>query len=53
VDNRCVERIKVRICYHDTDSCVDADVPGRSRKEAVIGVFPAMRTFQYDLKEQF
>jgi hypothetical protein len=53
VENRCAERIKVRICYHGTDSCSDVEVPGRSHKEQVIGVFPAMRLFQYDVKEQF
>jgi len=53
LDNRCVERIKVRICYHETEDCTDVEVPGRSRKEQVIGVFPAMQQFRYDIKEQF
>jgi hypothetical protein len=53
LDNRCLERIKVRICYHGTEDCTDVDVPARSRKEQVIGVFPAMQQFRYDVKEQF
>jgi hypothetical protein len=53
LDNHCVERIKVRICYHGTDDCTDVDVPPRSRKEQLIGVFPAMQQFRYDVKEQF
>jgi hypothetical protein len=53
LDNHCVERIKVRICYHGTEDCTDVDVPPRSRKEQVIGVFPAMQQFRYDVKEQF
>jgi hypothetical protein len=28
-------------------------VPGNSRKEQVIGVFPAMQMFRYEVKEQF
>jgi hypothetical protein len=53
LDNHCVERIKVRICYHGTEDCTDVDVPPRSRKEQVIGVFPAMQQFRYDVREQF
>jgi len=53
VGNRCVERIKAQICYHGTDSCTDVEVPGHSRKEQVIGVFPAMKDFRYDTREQF
>jgi hypothetical protein len=53
LDNRCLERIKARICYHGTDHCTDVDVPARSRKEVVIGVFPALQQFRYDVKEQF
>lgn len=53
LDNHCVERIKIRICYHGTQDCTDVDVPPRSRKEQIIGVFPAMQQFRYDVKEQF
>lgn len=53
VENRCIERIKARICYHGTDSCTKVEVPGRSRTEQVIGVFPAMQQFRYDAKELF
>jgi hypothetical protein len=53
LDNHCNEQIKVRICYHRTDSCTVLDVPGGSRREQIIGVFPAMQTFQYDVREQF
>jgi hypothetical protein len=53
LDNHCVEPVKVRICYHGTDDCTDVDVPPRSRKEQLIGVFPAMQQFRYDVKEQF
>jgi hypothetical protein len=53
LDNHCAERIKAKVCYYKTDDCKDVDVPGNSRKEQVIGVFPAMQLFRYDVKEQF
>jgi hypothetical protein len=28
-------------------------VPGNSSKEQIIGVFPAMQIFRYEVKEQF
>jgi hypothetical protein len=53
LDNHCPERIKVQVCYHGTNECTDVDVPPRARKDQIIGVFPAMQQFRYDLKEQF
>jgi hypothetical protein len=53
LENRCADRIKVRICYHETTDCTDVDVPARSLREQVIGIFPAIRLFRYDVKEQF
>jgi hypothetical protein len=53
LDNHCVDRIKVKVCYYNTDDCTDVDVPGNSRKEQIIGTFPAMQVFRYAIKEQF
>ena len=53
LNNHCAERIKAKVCYYKTDECTDVEVPGNSRKEQVIGVFPAMQLFRYDVKEQF
>jgi hypothetical protein len=53
LENRCFDRIKVKVCYYHTDSCTDVDMPGNSRKEQIIGVFPAMQLFRYEVKEQF
>jgi myo-inositol catabolism protein IolC len=53
LENHCVDRIKVKVCYYHTDECTDVEVPGNSRKEQVIGVFPAMQQFRYEVKEQF
>jgi hypothetical protein len=53
LDNHCVELIKTKVCYYKTDECTDVAVPGNSRKEQIIGVFPAMQVFRYEVKEQF
>jgi hypothetical protein len=53
LENHCFELIKVTVCYHGTDECTDVDVPARSRKQQVIGVFPALEQFRYDVKEHF
>jgi hypothetical protein len=53
LDNHCAERIKAKVCYYKTDECTDVEVLGNSRKEQIIGVFPAMQIFRYEVKEQF
>ncbi|MBV8922904.1 hypothetical protein [Bradyrhizobium sp.] len=53
LDNHCNDAIKVRVCYYRSDDCTDVSVPGHARKEQVIGVFPAMQLFRYEVKEQF
>jgi hypothetical protein len=53
LDNHCSYRIKAKVCYYKTDDCTEVEVPGKSSKEQVIGVFPAMQVFRYDVREQF
>ena len=53
LDNHCFDRIKVKVCYYHTEDCTDVEVPANSRKEQIIGVFPAMQLFRYEVKEQF
>jgi len=53
LSNRCIDLIKVKVCYYKTDDCIDVEVPGRSRKEQVLGVFPELQQFKYQVKEQF
>ena len=53
LDNRCFERIKAKVCYYNTDECTDVEVPPHGHKEQIIGVFPAMQVFRYDVREQF
>jgi hypothetical protein len=51
VKNKCFKAIKLKVCYHDSDHCIDIFVPPHSDKEAWLGAFPSMRYFEFDAKE--
>jgi hypothetical protein len=51
--NGCGQAIKVHLCYYKTDHCIDMDVPAWEKKEAVLGIFPALKRFQFEAKEKF
>jgi hypothetical protein len=53
LENHCSERIRAKVCYYNSTDCTEVEVPGHSHKEQVIGVFPAMQIFRYEVKEQF
>ena len=53
VQNQCSKSINLRICYYKTDSCIDVEVRGYQRKDAVLGVRPHMQYFRYSYKEKF
>jgi len=51
--NGCGQNIKVKVCYHGSDDCITIDVPPWDRKDSVLGIYPALRDFKFDAKEQF
>jgi hypothetical protein len=51
VKNKCAKTIKLKVCYHDSNHCVDILVAPFGYKETWLGAFPSMRFFQYDAKE--
>jgi hypothetical protein len=51
--NNCSQDLKVRVCYYRTEHCVLMDVPRWETKTAVLGIFPALKRFQFQVKEQF
>ena len=51
--NACGQRIKLKVCYSGTQDCVVVDVPPFGEKETEIGIFPALKYFQIETKEQF
>jgi hypothetical protein len=52
VNNRCLERIKVKLCYYKSDRCYLVELAANQRKETILGTFPAMRYFRYEYQEQ-
>jgi hypothetical protein len=52
-NNHCIQPLKVKVCYARSDHCIRLDVPGRARKEDILGIMPAMKEFRFDFKEQF
>ena len=51
--NACGQRIKLKVCYFGTQDCVVIDVPPFGEKGTVIGIFPSLKYFQIETKEQF
>jgi hypothetical protein len=51
--NECAQVIKMTVCYYESDHCVPLEVPPYSRKQAVLGVMPAMDAFRFEYRERF
>jgi hypothetical protein len=51
--NSCPNKLRVQLCYYKSTQCVWVDVPGRERKEALLGTLPSVRDFRYEFHEQF
>jgi len=51
--NSCIKPIKMRVCYYRTQHCVAMELPGRSRKEAVLGIMPTIKDFKFEFRERF
>lgn len=50
--NTCGQSIKIKVCYHKTDNCIDMSVPPWESINAVLGIYPNVKEFQYDAKEK-
>ncbi len=53
VYNRCVQTIKLRVCYYHSEHCIDLELPGSQRRDTVLGVYPNMQYFRYSYREKF
>jgi hypothetical protein len=51
--NNCAQLIKMQVCYYRTQQCILMDIPGRMSKEAVLGIMPSVKDFQYEFRERF
>jgi hypothetical protein len=50
--NNCSQRITLQVCYYQTDTCSNLQVPGYSRAEATLGIMPATPAFRFEYREQ-
>jgi hypothetical protein len=51
--NSCGQNIKVQVCYYNTDDCIMMNIPPLDRKAAILGIYPNLKDFRYETKEQF
>jgi hypothetical protein len=51
-NNRCLQLIRVKLCYYKSDRCFLVEVRGNQSKETILGTFPAMKYFRYEYQEQ-
>jgi hypothetical protein len=51
--NSCGQNIRVRVCYYNTEDCILGNVPAWEKKEYILGIFPALKQFKFQFKEQF
>jgi hypothetical protein len=53
ISNSCPRSISVRVCYTGTEDCISVDVPGSEHKEAILGMLPAIKDFDFEFHEKF
>ena len=51
--NSCALRIKMQVCYYNTQHCVPVELGAFESKEAALGIFPALKEFRFEYNEQF
>jgi hypothetical protein len=51
-NNNCSQRIMLQVCYYQTDTCTNLQVPGYGRTEATLGIMPATPSFRFEYREQ-
>jgi hypothetical protein len=53
ISSNCSLPIKLQICYYHTQNCILVVVPAYARKEATLGIMPAMKEFRFEYRERF
>jgi hypothetical protein len=51
--NSCAQAITIKVCYYKSLDCISMEIPGRERKEAVLGTLPGAQEFRYEFREKF
>lgn len=53
VYNNCLKPIKLRVCYYRSERCIDMEVPGKQRKDVILGIYPNLQYFRFSYREKF
>jgi hypothetical protein len=51
--NDCSQRIKMQVCYYQSQRCVAMNVPPYGRQDLVLGIMPGMSGFRFEFRELF
>lgn len=51
--NKCPQRIAIHVCYYQSQNCIAMEIPGDTRKDAVLGTMPADKSFRFEFREKF
>jgi hypothetical protein len=51
--NDCSRRIKMQVCYYQSQHCVAMNVPPYGRQDLVLGIMPEMSGFRFEFRELF
>jgi hypothetical protein len=51
--NECSQRIKLQVCYYQSQHCVAMNVPPYGRDEVILGIMPSMSGFRFEFRELF
>jgi len=50
--NGCPRLIKVKVCYTESDRCVDTVLSAYGRSDVILGTMMGVKTFRYSLTQK-
>jgi hypothetical protein len=51
--NNCPQEISISVCYYNSSDCLNVQVPGNDRKQAILGTMPFQKDFRFEFREKF
>jgi hypothetical protein len=52
IHNQCSKTVKLQLCYYGSQNCVEVELLGGQRKDAILGVYPNSQVFRFSYKEK-
>ena len=53
VNNKCLQRIRIKLCYAKAEQCYMTEIPGNQRRETILGIYPSIKYFRFEYQEQY